>query len=240
MRLPMPTERHSMIGRLWETAFKEVMKLEYELSEQGTVPSIDDIRRKAGRCLHICMQGMRGTFKVVAFYEDEMQVAREELELTLFPTPLMILYLELAELQNNRPSRLLSHHQLHSSSEGPYNLSRRIIQAKAVASVQILYETGLPYTKATKLVADVINDTPFSKPGKAKKSGKYSASTINDWRKRARNKKGDFADIVLQQRQELEQLLDIHRQRQYTDEEIRVGILARLRSFIQAISYGYE
>jgi hypothetical protein len=197
MRLQLPTERHAMIGRLWETAFSEVMRLEYELREKGTAPSIDDMRRKAGTCLHTFIQGMRGTFKVVAFYEDEIQAARQELELTLFPTPLTILLLELVELQNDRPSRLLSHHQFQGCSEGPYNLVRRIIQAKAVASVQILKETGLTFTKASKLVADVLNDTTFTKPG-GKRSNKYSAETINYWRKFAHNKKADFADIVLQ------------------------------------------
>jgi len=240
MRLQLPNERHAMIGRLWETGFKHVIKLEQELRQQGGASSIDDMRRKAGTCLNIFMQGMRGTFKVVAFYEDEIQAAGEELELTLFPTPIGILILALAELQNDRPSRLLSHLQLHGFSEGPYNLIRRITQAKAVASVQILRETGLTHTKASNLVADALNNSPFSKPGDEKKSKRYSAETINDWRKRARNKKGDFADIVLQQRQELESLVDILRQRQSTDDEIRTDILARLQAFIEATSYGYE
>lgn len=237
MPLQLPTERHSMIGRLWETAFSEVMQLEYELREQGTAPSIDDIRRKAGKCLHIFMQGMRGTFKVVAYYEGETQLARKELHLTVFPTPLMILLLELTELQHNRPSRLLSHHQSHGSGDNPYNLTRRFIKAKAVASAVVLNETGLTIREATKRVAATLNDANFTKPRGEKDVTKYSAATINDWRKRMRNKKGDFAQMVTQERQDLENCVEIHRQLKSDDDEIHADILAHLSAFILAVSY---
>jgi len=237
LQIQLPTERHSELGRLWERVFSKLVSIERKYIEKGPERSVDDTRRAAATCLKLCCDGIRESYRILASHDPELRSAlQENLELTLIPTPLTILLLELAELQNDRPSRLLTHYRFHSASEGPYNLSRRFVTAKAIGAVDILRSTGLSLSGAAKRVADTLNDAKFPNP----RGDPYSAATVKDWCKRRYRKKGDFSSLIDQNQRELQDLLEVCKQLQFNDEQTRASILARLHFFVQAISYGYR
>ncbi len=233
----VPTERHAELGRIWEDVFSKLASIESDYIDQGPERSVDYVRSSAIISLQLCCEGIRNSYKILASYDPELRSdLQENLELTLMPTPLAILFLELVELQNDRPSRLLTHHRFDSASEGPYNLSRRFVMAKAVGAVVVLHTTGLKLSEAARRVADTLNEAKFPNP----RQKPYSASTVKDWYKRRDKKKGDFLALIAQQQSELEGLREICRQRECNDEQTRANILARLYFFIQAISYDYR
>jgi len=237
IRVQLPTERHSELGRLWERVFSGLASIEREYLEKGAERTVDYTRSAAATCLKLCCDGMRASYRILASHDPDMRSSlQENLELTLIPTPLTILFLELVELQNDRPSRLLTHRRFRKTSKGPYDLSRRFVTAKAIATIDVLVTTGLKRIEAVKRVADTLNVAKFPNPRKRP----YSPKTVADWDKSRHEKKGDFDQLIDGQRRELEGLMEVCRQLEFSDEQARASILARLHFFTQAISYDYS
>ncbi len=237
LQIELPTERHSKLGRLWEKLFIALCSIERAYLEQGPERSVYYTRDVAKECVKLCCDGMRESYRILASHDPELRLdLQQNLELTLIPTPLTILYVELAELQNDRPSRLLSNHRPHGASESAHNLLRRFATTKAVATVDVLRTTGLSLNEAAERVAKTLNTAKFPNP----RGRPYASGTIKDWCKRRKKKKGDFNKLIDQSQRELKDLLEDCREMELDDEKMRAVILQRLYSFIQAISYGYE
>jgi len=235
-QVQLPTEHHSELGRLWERVFTELVSIERQYAEEGPGRSVECTRSAAKECLRLCCDGIRLSYGILASHDPALRSdLQENLELTLIPTPLTILFLELVELQNDRPSRLLTHRRFRKASKGPYDLSRRFVTAKAIAAIDVLVTTGLKRTEAVKRVADTLNEAKFPNPRKRP----YSPKTVADWDKSRHEKKGDFDQLIDGQRRELEGLMEVCRQLEFSDEQARASIIARLHFFIQAISYDY-
>jgi len=165
LQVQLPTERHSELGRLWDRIFTELESIELEYFKMGPERSVDCVRSMAAKSVQLCCDGVRDSYRILASHYPELRAdIQEHLELSLHPTPLKILVLELVELQNDRPSRLLTHHRFDSASEGPYNLSRRFVMAKAIGAVDVLRKTGLSLSEAAKNVADTLNEAKFPNP----------------------------------------------------------------------------
>jgi len=178
------------IGKLWCTVIYQIAMIEKNYWYSGEYKSKKDVRRYALTMIGIVSHHIRETLKLMADRSESKETRIEFRNLLndyIPPSPLFLLHNELAELCNNRPSKLLSTSE-ETAAAGAYNLQRRFIKANAIAATQTLMEIGYREGQAAKLVADTLNAYGFARPG----HGAYKAATIKDWRKRKHQQKGDF------------------------------------------------
>jgi len=233
----VPTERHAELGQIWEGVFSDIVSIERNYIDKGPERTVEYTQAAAATCLRLCCDGIRESYRILARHDPEIRwFSQQHLALTLFPTPLSILLIELTELQHFRQSKLLTHRPSKSASEGPYNFCRRLVTAKAIATVDALVETRLTRIEAAKRVADTLNEANF--PNQRKRP--YSAQTIEDWDKRRDEKKGGFINMIERHQRDIECIVEDCRELDFTDEEIRGLILLRLRALIYAVSYNYK
>lgn len=112
------------------------------------------------------------------------------------PMPLFMLFHALDEVQQKRPSMLLSHNIPKETPSGRIGIQNNhilvSIRAIAAATLQVLFENGLPLEEAAEQVSDALFRCGVVSP---KKSGEpYAVATVIHWRKKARNLNRPFPE----------------------------------------------
>ncbi|GBF26611.1 hypothetical protein MnTg02_01652 [bacterium MnTg02] len=189
-----PRQRETAFANIFARLISDLLEIEQQHRDRGSQRTAGELRGDVAECIAVLSSALKRALALTADGGFRLDLPAEGRFWGSYPFPLYILFNELCEIDQGRPSLLLSHKLPETGRSGlQNNLLRVAARAAAAAALHVLLERGLGRAIAAQRISTALSECGFNSP--RKHGGPYAPGTIIDWRKNATKLNKPFPDL---------------------------------------------